>query len=324
MWSNGSPVKNWLLLFAAAYCVLGGAFALARHGQGAGVEADGLVAIDRPTAARISFATIQGLEPDKWAALWLIRRHIDADAELRIHRQGALPASSVAFDTPDADYRRTARRSTFAVLSEAFDIENATAEAVGDIIHAIEINPWMLGADPLVSVVHQRYRALLDGRAWRSLPIPCALDFFDQVADAASAKTADRELAADDLAGRRLPQSCAESVGEGRGVETIAISDLLARKAAGEAILFVDARQPEEFREGHIPDARNLPLYSYGEAELDVLRSADLVVPYCLKDFRAYELARNLQAQGVKAVATMDPPGLFGWRSLDLPVTAGE
>ncbi len=104
-------------------------------------------------------------------------------------------------------------------------------------------------------------------------------------------------------------------------IETAKVLETLAR---GRRVVFVDAREPAEYREGHIPGAINLPLRRAHAAPLPPpLRGADLVVPYCLKDFRGYEVAKALVRRGVANVRVMQPSGLKGWRSLGLPVARG-
>ncbi len=98
---------------------------------------------------------------------------------------------------------------------------------------------------------------------------------------------------------------------------------LLVLLAQGRRVIFVDAREPMEFKEEHIPGAMNLTLREVEKIDPSVFLESDIVVAYCLKDFRGFEVARALQRAGVKGVHTLDIVGLNGWKRSGLP-TAGQ
>jgi rhodanese-related sulfurtransferase len=106
-------------------------------------------------------------------------------------------------------------------------------------------------------------------------------------------------------------------------VSPIPVDDLLAAMRQGRSVVFVDAREPPEYREEHIPGAVNVPLRAIPAAALSTYAEADMVIPYCLKDFRGFEVARALREQGVDNVRLLSRPGINGWKALGLP-TAGE
>lgn len=89
-------------------------------------------------------------------------------------------------------------------------------------------------------------------------------------------------------------------------------------------VLFIDTREHEEYREGHIPGARHLTLAMLDNSSMDALKEYQYVVPYCVKDFRAFEVARKLMDHGLENVVLMEPSGFKGWKSLDLPVVTNE
>jgi len=95
---------------------------------------------------------------------------------------------------------------------------------------------------------------------------------------------------------------------------------LLSEMRAGKKILFLDTREYEEYAESHIPTAQHLMLRDVSGAPVSELSQYDYVVPYCLKDFRGYEVARRLQERGLSNVVMMEPSGLRGWQSLNLPL----
>lgn len=103
----------------------------------------------------------------------------------------------------------------------------------------------------------------------------------------------------------------------------IGVIEILERTERLERIVFVDAREKDEQAEERIPQALHLPLRAVSLERTAVLGVQNtLVVAYCIKDFRGYEVARALQRQGYTNVRVMVDPGLKGWKAAKLP-TAG-
>ena len=91
----------------------------------------------------------------------------------------------------------------------------------------------------------------------------------------------------------------------------------------GRKVIFIDSRESAEFAESHIPGAINVSLrdlQELGPRAKQLLQDPDLVVAYCLKDFRGYEVARALQNLEVRDAATLSEQGINGWKKLGLPV----
>ncbi len=91
----------------------------------------------------------------------------------------------------------------------------------------------------------------------------------------------------------------------------------------GRKVIFIDSRESAEFAESHIPGAINVSLrdlQELGPRAKQLLQDPDLVVAYCLKDFRGYEVARALQNLDVRDAATLSEQGINGWKKLGLPV----
>ncbi|MGR9116097.1 MAG: rhodanese-like domain-containing protein [Gammaproteobacteria bacterium] len=99
--------------------------------------------------------------------------------------------------------------------------------------------------------------------------------------------------------------------------------EILAQINRGAKVVFIDAREPAEFEEDHLPGAFNLTLREVPDTVASRFKDADLVVTYCLKDFRGYELGRALQARGMHNVRLMKDHGINGWKKNGLPV-AGQ
>jgi rhodanese-related sulfurtransferase len=101
----------------------------------------------------------------------------------------------------------------------------------------------------------------------------------------------------------------------------VASSDeVLDMIASGKRVVFVDAREEAEFLEEHIPGAVNVTLRDAGKATADLIGDADLVVGYCVKDFRGFEVAKALKNAGLENVRTLERPGLNGWKERALPL----
>lgn len=88
----------------------------------------------------------------------------------------------------------------------------------------------------------------------------------------------------------------------------------------GKRVVFVDAREKEEFEEERIPGAINLTLREIDDMASQLIGQADLVIGYCLKDFRGYEVAKALTEVGVTNLVTLKHPGLNGWKADGLPL----
>ena len=89
-------------------------------------------------------------------------------------------------------------------------------------------------------------------------------------------------------------------------------------------VAFIDTREAEEYQESHIPGAQNIPLRELGNLDVTELAKYKYVVPYCLKDFRGFEMAKSLRQQGLKNVVLMEPAGFNGWRKQGLPVVTAN
>jgi phage shock protein E len=76
-----------------------------------------------------------------------------------------------------------------------------------------------------------------------------------------------------------------------------------AMVAAGAALL--DVRTPEEFREGHVPGARNIPVQELARRLSEVGPPGTPVVVYCRAGARAASAAELLQRAGYPQVLNL-------------------
>jgi len=88
------------------------------------------------------FSTWEGFEVDKCASIWLIKRFINKNAEIKFFPKGTIVTEGVPFDTPDAKLRRYHNISTFEAILNHFQISDPKLIYIGKIVHDIEINTW--------------------------------------------------------------------------------------------------------------------------------------------------------------------------------------
>ena len=115
----------------------------------------------------------------------------------------------------------------------------------------------------------------------------------------------------------------AVSAGAADLIPKITHAEVLQHLATDKKVVFVDAREADEWAEERLPGAIKLPLRA--AVSPDELRSVPkdaVLVAYCIKDFRGYEVARALHRAGY-SVRVMNDPGLQGWKRAALP-TAGD
>ena len=83
----------------------------------------------------------------------------------------------------------------------------------------------------------------------------------------------------------------------------------------------IDVREPNEFAEGHIEGARNIPLAKLGEraAELASHREQPLIVT-CQSGTRSMAAGKQLTKLGFAQVYEMKG-GMFAWKDQNLPIS---
>jgi hypothetical protein len=98
--------------------------------------------ISKTLAAEAVFSTWDVFETDKCASIWLIKRFIAPQAEIRFFPHGTSITEGIPFDTPEAKFRRYATKSTYETLLEYYDIKDPRLKYIGRLIHDIEVNIW--------------------------------------------------------------------------------------------------------------------------------------------------------------------------------------
>ena len=94
----------------------------------------------------------------------------------------------------------------------------------------------------------------------------------------------------------------------------IEVDELQRRLAAGEAVVLVDVRQPEEFAAppGHLPGAVNMPLADLPGRIGELAARRQPLVLVCKTDRRSAQAATELLTAGLRDVAVLRG-GTDGW-----------
>jgi rhodanese-related sulfurtransferase len=94
----------------------------------------------------------------------------------------------------------------------------------------------------------------------------------------------------------------------------IGSDELQRRLAAGDQVMLLDVRQPDEFSSppGHLPGAVNVPLAELADRTSDLARHQQPIMVVCKTDRRSARAAAELLAAGLKGVAVLRG-GTDGW-----------
>ena len=109
-----------------------------------------------------------------------------------------------------------------------------------------------------------------------------------------------------------LPLAAAGAAGE------ISNQQAEAQRAAGQSLVFLDVRTPEEFASGHVPGAVNIPVKQLPD-RLKELGKGNRLVVYCERGPRAMAAAQTLSQAGYTDVSHMTGD-MAGWRAAGLPI----
>lgn len=86
--------------------------------------------------------------------------------------------------------------------------------------------------------------------------------------------------------------------------------DMMARE---NGYIILDVRRPDEFAEGHIPNAINVPNETIGTAEIPQLpRKDQLILVYCRSGRRSKEAAAKLVQLGYTSIVEFG--GILDWK----------
>jgi rhodanese-related sulfurtransferase len=276
---------------------------------------------------KLIFVTRPGMGIDKWASIWLIKKHITAGADiLWLADNEDTTDKGILFDTEKSFYKRTGQASAFSALIEGFNIEIAYLPEFLQLVHDVEINYWGPSELAYSDAVENQFRRLQAEFGQEKTPMACYMGFFDNLAAMIPELQSKSIEELNGLSGLLPDASCAdnaqiEKVPRSKLVAEWPIETVLKALQQGQKVIFVDVREPEEFAEAHIPGAINVQIRDLPDFNFSSINHADLVVPYCIKDFRGFEMARLLKQHGVNNVALLRPYGFKGWKTIGMPTT---
>jgi rhodanese-related sulfurtransferase len=267
------------------------------------------------------FSTKPGLGFDKQISVWLVEKYITPQKKVIFFSDDTIPENTQLFDESDAVFMRTASKSTFELLVDHYKLEASAFKHLNKLTFDIEINLWMPDELPDSIAVEKAYRDLQEKWGRTNVPHQCYAEFFDTVE-----RSVIKKLPLTDIGNQTKNLACwkdalHETVTSPEMiVPTISISTLLGHMNAGAKAVFIDVREPDEFAENHIPGAINLQIRDANQQTTSELKNYDVVVAYCIKDFRGFEMARKLRSLGVTQAVILNPYGIKGWIDSNLPV----
>lgn len=109
------------------------------HEQTGGGDISRQAAVDKVESGR-AWVTRQGVNVDRIASAWLIRRFIDRDARFKFvpaqgyHRRGG----ELRFDMFEAEYTHVGEDCTFQTLMRRFGLRDRGLRAIGEVVHDID------------------------------------------------------------------------------------------------------------------------------------------------------------------------------------------
>lgn len=109
-------------------------------------------------------------------------------------------------------------------------------------------------------------------------------------------------------------------------ITTISPQELAARQARGDACELIDVRTPAEFREVHVPFARNVPLDRLDPTALMNARDGRCGQPLyviCRSGNRANQACEKFIAAGFTNIVNV-AGGTLAWEQAGLPVARGQ
>ena len=113
-----------------------------------------------------TWVTRTGVQVDRIASAWLIRRFIDPEARFKFvpGQEYAPEPGELRFDMFEADFTHEGDRCTFEVLLRRFGLEDPALRQIGEIVHDIDLKdakfarPEAVGVDRLIAGIAMRHK----------------------------------------------------------------------------------------------------------------------------------------------------------------------
>lgn len=127
------------------------------------------------------FSTWDIFEVDKLASIWLIKRFINPDAQIKLYPKGDVITEGTPFDTPEAKFRRYHNMSTYEMFRRYYNVDDPKCIYISKIVHDIEINTWekkvMTESRPVINAIQQ----IISDSSTSDEIINRAVGYFDQL-----------------------------------------------------------------------------------------------------------------------------------------------
>ena len=113
-----------------------------------------------------TWVTRRGIQVDRIASAWLIRRFIDPEARFKfvLGHEYAPGAGELRFDMFEAEFPHDGDLCTFEVLLRHFGLKESALRSLGEIVHDIDLKdakfarPEALGLDGLIAGIAMRHK----------------------------------------------------------------------------------------------------------------------------------------------------------------------
>jgi len=101
-----------------------------------------------------TWVTRKGVHVDRIASAWLIRRFIDPQASFKfVPAKGYVPdAGELRFDMFEAEFTHEGDRCTFEVLLSRTDVQDPALNAIGEIVHDIDLKDEKFGREEAAGI----------------------------------------------------------------------------------------------------------------------------------------------------------------------------
>ena len=110
-----------------------------------------------------------------------------------------------------------------------------------------------------------------------------------------------------------LLSSCGTRIGSSAGYRQISMDEAVKMMKDEKNYIILDARRPDEFAEGHIPGAINVPNEEIGTADIAELPDkSQLILVYCRSGRRSKEASEKLTKLGYTNIVEFG--GILDWK----------
>jgi rhodanese-related sulfurtransferase len=101
----------------------------------------------------------------------------------------------------------------------------------------------------------------------------------------------------------------------GKPIPEITAHELNEKLKNKTKVVLIDVRQPEEFKSGHVPGAKLIPLGELGQRAKELPKDKEILC-ICASGNRSSSAARMLASQGFNAINVRG--GMFAWSRTQL------